>query len=217
MKTDDELEQAVQSELRWTPELDTTDIALKVRAGVVTLTGFARAYRDRLGAENAAKRVFGVRGVANEIQVRDSLESPPTDPEIAREAVATLSRILPGLRESLKVIVHQGHLTLEGSTPLYFQREQAESILVNLAGVKSITNAITVVPHAHASEIKEKIDSAFRRNAQLECDSVTVTTTGGRVTLSGRVRSWSEREEALRTAWAAPGVTEVNNDIVVSP
>lgn len=217
MKTDDELEQDVLSELRWTPGLDTTDIALKVRSGVVTLTGFAPAYRDRLAAENAAKRIFGVRGVANEIQVRSSMEGTPTDPEIAREAVAALSSMLPGLRESLKVIVHQGHLTLEGSTPLYFQREQAESILSNMAGVKGITNAIAVVPYAQASQIKEQIDSAFRRNAQLECDSVAVTAAGGRVTLSGRVRSWSEREEAQRTAWAAPGVTEVKNDIVVSP
>jgi osmotically-inducible protein OsmY len=146
MKTDGELEQDIRSELRWTPELDTTDIALKVRSGVVTLTGFARAYRDKLAAEDAAKRIAGVRGVANEIQVRSSMEGAPTDPEIAREAVATLSRILPGLRESLKVIVRQGHLTLEGNAPLYFQREQAQSIVSGLAGVKSVTNDICVTP-----------------------------------------------------------------------
>jgi len=146
MKTDAELEQDLRAELRSTPGLDTTDIALKVYCGVVTLTGFARAYRDKIAAEDAAKRTTGIRGVANEIEVRDSVDSAPTDPEIARDAVATLSRILPGLRESLKVIVHQGHLTLEGTAPLYFQREQAQSILANLVGVKGITNAIAVVP-----------------------------------------------------------------------
>ena len=146
MKTDGELEQDLLSELRATPGLDTTDIALKVHSGVVTLTGFAHAYRDKLEVEGAAKRLAGIRGVANEIEVRDSLESDPTDPEIAREAVATLSRILPGLRDSLKVIVHHGHLTLEGCAPLYFQREQAQSVLANLEGVKGITNAIAVVP-----------------------------------------------------------------------
>ena len=122
MKTDAELEQDLRAELRSTPGLDTTDIALKVYCGVVTLTGFARAYRDKIAAEDAAKRTAGIRGVANEIEVRNSLDSAPTDPEIARDAVATLSRILPGLRESLKVIVHHGHLTLEGTAPLYFQR-----------------------------------------------------------------------------------------------
>jgi len=216
MKTDDELEQAVRSELHWSPELDTTDIALKVHGGVVTLTGFVRAYRDKLAAEDAAKRIVGIRGVANEIVVRDSLDGV-TDPQIAREAVAALTRILPGLRESLKVIVHQGHVTLEGSAPLYFQREQAESTVSGLAGVKSITNAIAVVPHAQASQIKQQIDCAFRRNAELECNSVAVSAADGRVTLSGRVRSWSEREEAQRTACAAPGVIEVKNEIVVSP
>ena len=150
MKTDGELEQDVLSELRWTPQLDTTDIALKVHSGVVTLTGFARAYRDKLAAEDAAKRIVGVRGVANEIQVQNATENAPTDPEIAREAVAILSRILPGLRDSLKVIVRQGHLTLEGNAPLYFQRDQAQSIVSGLVGVKSVTNDICVVPAATA-------------------------------------------------------------------
>ncbi len=146
MKTDGELEQELLSELSATPGLDTTDIALKVHSGVVTLTGYAHAYRDKLAVEAAAKSIAGIRGVANEIEVRDCLEGDPTDPEIARQAVATLSRILPSLRDSLKVIVHQGHLTLEGRAPLYFQREQAQSILSNLEGVKGITNAIAVVP-----------------------------------------------------------------------
>jgi len=146
MKTDGELEQDVWSELRWIPWIDTSDIALKVHDGVATLTGFARAYRDKIAAEEAAKSIVGIRGVANEIEVRDSIDGAPSDPEIAREAIATLARILPGLRESLKVIVNKGHLTLEGSAPLYFQREQAESILKGLDGVKSITNAISVVP-----------------------------------------------------------------------
>ncbi|MBS0421254.1 MAG: BON domain-containing protein [Proteobacteria bacterium] len=144
MKTDAELEQDILSELRWTPDIDTTDIALKVHGGVVTLTGFASAYRVKLAVEDAVKRTPGVRGIANEIQVRDSMDNAPSDPEIAREAVATLARILPGLRDSLKVIVHQGHLTLEGSAPLYFQREQAESVLKSLDGVKSIINDISV-------------------------------------------------------------------------
>jgi len=151
MKTDGDLEQDVLSELRWAPGIDRTDLALEVHGGVVTLTGFARTYRDKLAAEDAVKRIVGVRGVANEIQVYDSMERAPSDPEIAREAIVALARILPGLRKSLQVIVHQGHLTLEGSAPLYFQREQAESILKGLVGIKSITNAILVVPCAQVN------------------------------------------------------------------
>jgi hypothetical protein len=160
MKTDGELEQDLLSELRWTPGLDLTDIALKIRGSVVTLTGFARAYHDKIAVEDAAKRIVDIRGVANEIEVRDSVDGAPTDPEMKREAVANLSRILPGLRDSLTVIVHQGHLTLGGTAPLYFQHEQAESILSHLAGVKGITNAIAVVPHAAADQIKERIEGS---------------------------------------------------------
>jgi len=146
MKTDGELAQDVWSELRKTPGIDTTDIALEVHSGVVTLAGFAHAYRDKVAVEDAAKHTLGVRGIANAIQVRSSMDDAPSDPEIAREAVSALARILPGLRDSLKVIVNQGHVTLEGSAPLYFQREQAESILKGLEGVKNITNDISVLP-----------------------------------------------------------------------
>jgi osmotically-inducible protein OsmY len=146
MRADSELEQDVLSELQRAPELDETDIAVKAQGGVVTLSGVTQSRADKVAAEEAAKRVAGVRAIANEIEVHDPPNEVPSDPQIAREAVRTLRQTFPGLHESLRVIVCQGHLTLEGTTPLYFQRDQVELSMRRLAGVKSITNAIAVAP-----------------------------------------------------------------------
>jgi osmotically-inducible protein OsmY len=217
MKSDSEIERDVKDELSWNPDLDATDIAVSVKEGVVTLMGFVKSYSDKYEAEAAAKRVSGVVAVANDIEVRmPSLDERP-DPEIARDAVAAIKSQLPISSEKIKVIVKNGWITLEGQVEWQYQRSTAENAVRRIKGVKGVSNIIQLQPHAEPSEIKRKIQEAFRRNAEVDSNRIFVEADGSVVTLKGIVRSWIEREEAERAAWAAPGVTSVVDQIVVSP
>jgi osmotically-inducible protein OsmY len=188
-----------------------------VKDGVVTLTGFIHSYGQRRQAEIDAKRVAGVKGVANDIQVRLPLLNRRPDPEIAREIVAALQEELPSAADHIKVSVEDGMVTLEGDVEWHFQKERAEEVVRRVRGVKSVDNSIRLTPRIAPSEIKEKIEEALRRNALLAADEIIVETDGSRVTLRGTVRSWAEREEAERAAWAAPGVTNVRDEIELIP
>jgi osmotically-inducible protein OsmY len=185
MKSDSEIERDVRDELEWDPDLDATDIAMSVKNGVVTLAGFVKSYTDKYEAEAAAKRVAGVRAVANDLEVRMPSVDERPDPDIARDAVAAIKSQLPISSENIKVVVKNGLIQLK--------------------------------PRAEPSEIKRKIEEAFRRNAEVDANRITVEANGSEVTLKGMVRSWVEREEAERAAWSAPGVTKVEDRIVVSP
>jgi len=217
MKSDSEIERDVKDELRWDPDLDATDIAVSVKNGVVTLTGFVKSYSEKFEAEAAAKRVAGVVAVANDIEVRMPSVDERPDPEIAREAVAAIKSQLPVSSEKIKVIVKNGWITLEGEVEWQYQRATAENAVRRIKGVKGVNNTIQIKPHAQPSEIKRKIQEAFLRNAEVDANHIIVEADGGVVTLKGTVRSWIEREEAERAAWAAPGVTNVVDEIVVSP
>ena len=215
MKTDEEIRRDVEAELRWDPDLDATDIAVAVKNGVVTLTGFVKSYTHKYAAEMDAKRVAGVSGVANEIQVRlPDVDSRP-DPEIARDAVAALKNELPYSWEKIKVIVRSGWITLEGDVDWNYQREAAEKAVRNVKGALGVINSLVVKPAVKPSEVRKQIEEAFRRSALVDASRVRVETVGSEVVLSGTVRSWAEREEAERAAWAAPGVTKVDNRITV--
>jgi osmotically-inducible protein OsmY len=217
MKSDSEIEQDVKDELSWNPDLDATDIAVSVKRGVVTLTGFVKSYTDKYEAEAAAKRVAGVVAVANDIEVRlPSIDERP-DPEIARDAAAAIKALLPVSSEKIKVVVKNGWITLEGNAEWQYQRSTAENAVRRIKGVKGISNLITLKPHTQPSEIKRKIQDAFKRSADVDANRIVVEADGSTVTLRGTVRSWVEREEAERVAWAAPGVTNVVDQIVVSP
>jgi osmotically-inducible protein OsmY len=217
MRSDHEIEQDVRDEMQWDPDLDATDIAVSVKNGVVTLAGFAKSYSDKYEAEAAAKRVAGVKGVANDIDVRlPSIDQRP-DPEIAREAVDAIKVQLPISSENIRAVVKNGWVTLEGTVEWQYQRQTAENAVRRIRGVKGITNSISVRPHIEPSEIKRKIQEAFRRNAEVDANRIEVETQGGEVVLKGRVRSWIEREEAERAAWAAPGVTRVDDRLIVGP
>jgi osmotically-inducible protein OsmY len=196
--------------------LDATDIAVAAKSGVVTLTGFVRSYGDKFEAETAAKRVRGVLGVANDIEVRLPEIDKKPDPEIARDAVAALKSELPVSWERIKVIVKDGVVTLEGEVEWNYQRDRAERAVRWLKGVKSVSNLIKLKPQTSPSEIKRKIEEAFRRSAEIDASHITVETNGSEVILRGTVRSWAERREAERAAWAAPGVTKVDNRITIS-
>jgi osmotically-inducible protein OsmY len=217
MKTDSEIERDVKTELGWNPDLNSTDIAISVKNGVVTLAGFVPRYIDKYEAEKAAKRVAGVLAVANDIEIRLPAIDQRPDPEIARDAVAAIKNQLPFSYEQIKAVVRNGWVTLEGDVEWQHQRQTAERAVRPLKGVKGIINDIKIRPRVEPSDIKQKIQEAFRRSAEVDANQIIVETSGGEVILKGKVRSWVERDEAERVAWRAPGVTKVEDRIVVSP
>ncbi len=216
MRSDRDIERDVKDELQWQPGLDATDVAVSVRDGVVVLAGFVRSYSDKHDAEAAAKRVAGVVGVANDIEVCVSTADQRPDPEIARGAVAAIKNRLPTAWKGIKVVVTQGWVRLEGEVEWQYQRQAAEQAVRGLPGIQGISNMIQIKPPSEPVEIGRRIEEAIKRNAQLAPNRIGVEANGNEVILKGAVRSWHELEEAERVAWSAPGVATVKNQIAVS-
>lgn len=214
---DRELKQHVENALDWEPSVEAGDIAVSADEGVVTLRGTVRTYGEKWAAERVVLGVYGVKAVANDLNVRLVQGSERTDTDIAQAAVTALrwNTLIPP--DKVSVAVGNGWVTLKGDLEWQFQKDAAARLMRNLTGVKGVANEIVVKPHIDTTDVERKIEAAFKRSAEIDARRVHVIAKDGTVILSGNVRSWAERQEAERVAWAAPGVKQIDDRITITP
>lgn len=216
MKTDSQLQHDVMSELEWEPSVDHADIGVSVEKGVVTLNGYVPSYASKQAAERSARRVAGVRAIAQEIKVRHDSDPKTADHEIAKRILDVFAWSVLVPDDKITVKVEHGWVTLTGSVDWHFQADEAEKAASKISGVIGIINQVEIHRRPTSSDIRRRIENAFERQADLDAAGVTIALDGSKVKLGGRVKAWHERQVAERAAWAAPGVTEVEDHIVVA-
>jgi osmotically-inducible protein OsmY len=214
---DGTLRQDIVDELDFEPSIDAANIGVAVEKGIVTLTGHVPTYSQKVTVENVVRRVKGVKGIAEEIEVRPFGSNRTADDEIAKRAVSTLDWNTSVPDNTVQVKVQKGWLTLTGTVDWQYQKNAAAEAMAGLAGVTGVTNQIQIKPRASAFDVKKRIEDALKRNAEIEAQAIRVNVIdGGKVRLEGKVHAWSERSAAERAAWSAPGVTVVEDRITIS-
>jgi osmotically-inducible protein OsmY len=215
MKTDSQLQLDVMEEIKWEPGIDHEHIGVSVANGVVSLSGTVRSYAEKLLAEKTVRHVKGVRALAEDLQVRYDWQPKTSDAEIAKRIADILGwdPLVP--KDRIEVTVEDGVVKLTGSVNWNFQKNRAFDDASKVSGVVRIDNWVDVAPAVPAADIRERIEKAFERQADLEAEKIAVETEAGKVTLIGRVSSWEKRNLAERAAWAAPGVTKIEDKLVV--
>jgi osmotically-inducible protein OsmY len=214
-KTDLQLKQDIEEELLWDPMVNAAQIGVTVNNGAVSLLGTVDTYAEKWAAEDATKRVSGVRAVAQDLTVKVLGEHQRSDSDIAGAVQSALEWDVR-VPNAVTAKVRNGEVTLEGMVPWNFQRDAAERAVRHLAGVVAVHDCLVLKPHASAAQVKEKVEAALQRQATKDAKSIHIDTSGGKVTLTGHASSWQSIEDAANAAWAAPGVTEVIDQVKMS-
>lgn len=212
-----DLKKEVVAELEWDPEVDASKIGVTAEDGVITLTGHVHSYTDKWNAEKIAKRIHGVKAVANDVEVALNIGEERADTDIAQSAVNALQENFAVPKDCVTLTVSNAWVTLEGEVAWHYQKRAAEDAIRNLRGIRGVTNRVTIKPNVHIADVKNKIEAALRRSAELDAKNIVVEAIEGNITLRGKVRTWVEREDAVNAAWSAPGVTKVIDRIAIQP
>jgi osmotically-inducible protein OsmY len=214
--TDKDIQKDITDELSWEPSLRNDDIAVGVRDGVVTLGGFVDSYADKSRAERVAGRVKGVKALANEVAVKLPTSSERPDPDIARAALDALQWSIAVPHERIQVKVEKGWLTLEGEVDWYYQKQAAERAVRYLRGVRGVSDFITLSVRTTPRDLSKRIKDALHRGAEFDAEHIKVEVEGNKAVLEGTVRSYAELKDAVRAVRNAPGITEVDNRLIVT-